>query len=102
MQGRIRIVAHLIDDVVVGSRDELFYHSRSQHLFNLEGLSLVDECRNCNGSNVIRNGYCMASCVVAAPRADNPEEHRQRQTTAHWILPRGRLAAMASAHSTAV
>jgi hypothetical protein len=101
MEGRICIVSHLIDDVVMSAGDELFYHGSGQHLFNLEGLSLVHECWNCNGSHVVGDGYRVPSSVIAAPRAKNAEEHGQRHAAAHWILPRGRLAAMASAHSTA-
>jgi len=62
MQRRIRIIIHLIDDVIMSARDELSHHRRSQHLFNLESLSLIYERRNCNGANV--SGMVMACPAV--------------------------------------
>src|ERR1700730_4851102 len=102
MQRRICVIIHLVDDVIVGARHALSDHRRSQHLFDLESLSLIYERRNRNGANVVRNGYGVSGSVIAAACADGAEQHRQGRAMAHWILPRGRVAAMVSAHSTAV
>ena len=66
MQCRVGVVVHLVDDVVVGSRDEFSCHRSSQHLLDFEGLGLVHERRDSNGSHIIRNGYCMSGGVIAA------------------------------------
>src|ERR1700733_5854452 len=102
MQHRVSVVVDLVDDMVVRARDKFSYHRGGEHLLNLERLSLIHECRDCNRSYVVRNGHRVTSGVVAASRAKKAEQHGQSHSTAHWILPRGRVAAIVSAHSTSV
>jgi hypothetical protein len=71
-------------------------------LLDLEGLSLVHEGRDRNRPDVVRNGDSVTSGMVAASHPESAQKQGQRRATAQWILPRGRDAAMASAHSTAL
>src|SRR6266496_1598531 len=88
--------------MIVGSTHHFPYDCRGKSLLNLVSLRLIDERGNSNGADIGGNGVHAPGSVVAATREKKCHDHDSREGSFHWILPRGRVAAMVSAHSTAV
>src|SRR6266571_3187533 len=78
-------------------------HRCGEHLLDFVSLGIVDKCGNGNRPDVIGKLNAVSGGVIAAAcEANANRQCPAPQPVLHWIFPLGRLAAMVSAHSTAV
>src|SRR5437868_10204217 len=89
--------------MIVSACDQFCFHGGSEHLLDFVSLGVINERRNGNGPDLIGKLNGVTGGVITASSAANANQHcPARQPALHWIFPFGRLAAMVSAHSTAV